>query len=71
MKCSRATGVCKPGWSAARAGIVNPKVAVPKISSAREANTATRSSGLRQRMRAATDAYAAAKTMSIATVAAA
>ena len=43
-KCSRATGVCKPGWSAARAGRVNPKVAVPKISSAREANTATRSS---------------------------
>ena len=57
-KCSRATGVCKPGWSAARAGMVNPKVAVPKISSAREANTATRSSDLRQKMRAATDAYA-------------
>ena len=38
--------------------MVNPKVAVPKISSAREANTATRSSGLRQKMRAATDAYA-------------
>ena len=36
--------------------MVNPKVAVPKISNAREANMATRSSGLSQKMRVATKA---------------
>jgi hypothetical protein len=50
---------------------VKPNVAVPKRRSASEANTATRSVDLRQKMKAATTAYVTAKMMSVATLPAA
>src|SRR5215210_8759874 len=62
-----ATGSRQKGASAASTLIVSVKVAAPNVSSASETNSAMRSSGLRQKMRAATAPYAAAKPTSSAT----
>jgi hypothetical protein len=47
--------------------MVNTKVAVPKVSSARETSSPMRSSDLRQKMRSETAVHTAAKMTSIAT----
>jgi hypothetical protein len=66
-KWRKATGVSQAGCRAASAAMVRVKVAVPKVSSARETNSAMRSSDLRREMSAAIAPYTVAKTMSIAT----
>src|ERR687896_270239 len=67
-KWTKETGISQAGCRAASASMVNTKVAVPNVSSARETNRAMRSSDLRKKMRAATTPHTAAKTTSIATV---
>jgi hypothetical protein len=47
--------------------MVTGRVAVPKVSNARETNSPMRSSDLRQKISVATAAYTAAKIISIAT----
>jgi hypothetical protein len=54
--CKNATGRRHTGEFAASTSVVSANVAAPKVSSARETNSAMRSSGLRQKMRAATAA---------------
>src|SRR5215207_6424374 len=67
-KWTKETGISQAGCRAASADMVDPKVAVPNVSSARDTNSAMRSSDLRQKISAATVPHTAAKTTSIATV---
>src|SRR5215210_7947080 len=60
-KWRKATTISQAGCSAASAAMVKPKVAVPKVSSARETNSPIRSSDLRQKTSAATPPHTAAK----------
>src|SRR5215210_2150967 len=62
-----ATGTCQAKDRAASTLIVSGKVAIPNVSRAIETSSAMRSSGLRQKIRAATAPYTAAKMMSITT----
>jgi len=66
-KWTKETGISQAGYCAARAAMVKVKVAVPKVSSAKETNSAMRSSERRKKMSAATATHTAAKTTSIAT----
>src|SRR5215211_4208323 len=67
-KWRKEVGVSHAGCRAASASMVNTKVAVPKVSRARETSNPMRSSDLRKKMRSATTVHTAAKRMSIATV---
>jgi hypothetical protein len=66
-RCRMATGASVTGCRAARVAMVTGRVAVPKVSNARETNSPMRSSDLRQKMSVATAPYTDAKTTSIAT----
>src|SRR5215211_8595200 len=66
-KWRKEVGISHAGCRAATAAMVNTKVAVPKVSSARETSNPMRSSDLGQKMRTATTVHTAAKRMSIAT----
>src|SRR4051794_18925193 len=67
-KWRTATGISQPECPEASDPTVNPNVAVPKVSSARDTNSPIRSSDLRQKMSPATAAYTAANRTSMATV---
>src|SRR5215212_7306554 len=54
-------GVSHAGCRAASASMVNTKVAVPKVSRAKETSSPMRSSDLRKKMRSATTVHTAAK----------
>src|ERR671910_724331 len=60
-KWRKATGISQAGCCAASAAMEKVKVAVPNVSSAREANSAMRSSDLRMKMSMATPTHTAAK----------